>query len=62
MEGYRTVAELATRKRRAVVTSDARTNVIAVRFGKSTSGSVDFGSCWYHAAAIQDEQLRPPKV
>ena len=62
MEAYRSAAEIAARKRHVSITPIPRTNVVAVRFGQLSVVKADLGSGWYHAAAIQDEQSRPPKA
>ena len=62
METYRSAAEIAARKRHASVTPIPHTNVLAVRFARTPVVTADFGSAWYHAAAIQDEQSRQPKA
>ena len=61
MEAYRSAAEIAARKRHVSVTPIPRTNIVSVRFARPSVAGADFGSGWYHAAAIKDEQSPPLK-
>ena len=61
MQPYQSAAEIAARRRRVSVTPIPQSNVVAVSFGRASVAKADFGSGWYHAAAIQDEQSRQPK-